>query len=38
MGNKGLITKGRGRAGTKITTIGIEYLHFLKANIKNKSL
>ncbi|ODG93219.1 Fis family transcriptional regulator [Gottfriedia luciferensis] len=38
MGNKGLITKGRGRAGTKITTIGIDYLHLLKANMKNKSL
>ncbi|MEE6449235.1 sigma 54-interacting transcriptional regulator [Gottfriedia acidiceleris] len=38
MGNKGLITKGRGRAGTKITTNGIDYLHFLKANIKNKLL
>ncbi|MGG2027154.1 sigma 54-interacting transcriptional regulator [Gottfriedia sp. S16(2024)] len=38
MGNKGLITKGRGRAGTKITTNGIEYLHFLKANIQNKLL
>jgi sigma-54 dependent transcriptional regulator, acetoin dehydrogenase operon transcriptional activator AcoR len=26
---KGFITKGRGRAGTKITTIGVEYLHQL---------
>lgn len=38
MGNKGLITKGRGRAGTKITANGIDYLHFLKANIQNKLL
>nr|WP_254118982.1 sigma 54-interacting transcriptional regulator [Bacillus sp. FJAT-29790] len=27
---KGFITKGRGRSGTKITTIGVEYLHQLK--------
>ncbi|WP_335483940.1 sigma 54-interacting transcriptional regulator [Bacillus sp. JJ1773] len=27
---KGFITKGRGRSGTKITTIGVEYLHQLE--------
>lgn len=30
-----LITKGRGRAGTKITNAGIEYLFFLKTNTIN---
>ncbi|WP_088069742.1 sigma-54 interaction domain-containing protein [Gottfriedia luciferensis] len=34
MENKGLITKGRGRAGTKITADGIEYLYFLKENLQ----
>lgn len=36
MEKNGLITKGRGRAGTKITTAGIEYLFFLKTNFINK--
>ncbi|MET3193785.1 sigma 54-interacting transcriptional regulator [Gottfriedia sp. OAE603] len=29
----GLITKGKGRAGTKITPKGIKYLNFLKSNL-----
>ncbi|MFD4930541.1 sigma-54 interaction domain-containing protein [Peribacillus butanolivorans] len=28
---EGFVVKGRGRAGTKITTAGIEYLYFLKS-------
>lgn len=31
----GMVTKGRGRAGTKITTDGVFYLSYLKANCKN---
>jgi sigma-54 dependent transcriptional regulator, acetoin dehydrogenase operon transcriptional activator AcoR len=29
---EGFVVKGRGRAGTKITAEGIEYLYFLKSN------
>ncbi|MBY0123579.1 sigma 54-interacting transcriptional regulator [Bacillus sp. S/N-304-OC-R1] len=33
--SKGLITKGRGRSGTKITTSGVEYLHQLGLHATN---
>nr|WP_240522904.1 hypothetical protein [Bacillus cereus] len=31
LGIGGFVVKGRGRAGTKITDVGIEYLYFLKS-------